>query len=93
LFLSLLLPVNIKLAFVKMGFISLLLEIIFYLEKSICERALGVFDGLPVEEVRNHQWGSMAFGGTWRKRGQWWWRGQWLGDGLSLEWGRGGLIC
>jgi hypothetical protein len=37
---------KIKLAFVKMGFVSSLLEIIFESEKSICERALGVFDGL-----------------------------------------------
>ncbi|XP_059455618.1 U-box domain-containing protein 21-like [Corylus avellana] len=35
-----------KLAFVKMGFVSSLLEIIFESEKSICERALGVFDEL-----------------------------------------------
>jgi hypothetical protein len=57
LFLSLL-PANIKLAFVKMGFISLL---IFYSEKSICERALGVFDGLPVEEP------SVGFDGIWQR--------------------------
>jgi hypothetical protein len=37
---------EIKLAFVKMGFVSSLVEIIFDSEKSICERALGVFDGL-----------------------------------------------
>lgn len=37
---------KIKLAFVKMGFVSSLLEIIFDSEKIICERALGVFDGL-----------------------------------------------
>jgi hypothetical protein len=59
-FLSLLLPANIKLAFVKMGFISLLLEIIFYSEKSICERVFGVFDGLPVEEP------LVGFSGVWR---------------------------
>jgi hypothetical protein len=44
-----------------MGFISLLLEIIFYLEKSVCESALGVFDGLPMEEP------SMGFGGVWQR--------------------------
>jgi hypothetical protein len=63
-----------------MGFISLLLEIIFYSEKSICERAFGIFNGLPVEEP------SVGFSGVRQKRGQWWWRGQWLRDGHSLEW-------
>jgi hypothetical protein len=61
LFLSLLLPANIKLAFVKMGFISLLPEIIFYSEKSICERALDVFDRLPEEEP------SVGFDGIRRR--------------------------
>lgn len=37
---------KIKLAFVKMDLVSLLLEIIVDSEKSICERALGVFDAL-----------------------------------------------
>ncbi|XP_040996590.1 U-box domain-containing protein 21-like [Juglans microcarpa x Juglans regia] len=37
---------KIKLAFVKMGLVSLLLEILVDSEKSICERALGVLCGL-----------------------------------------------
>jgi len=43
-----------------MGFISLLLEIIFYYEKSICGRAL-IWVSLTVYWWRNYRCGSVAF--------------------------------